>query len=94
MKTYKPRLMDALIERKLQASGGILLRGPRAVGKTTTALHHANSFVRLDASEQILTQATLAPKTLLPGNTPRLIDEWQLAPGLWNAVRHEIDARA
>lgn len=87
-------MIDVLIERKLQASGGILLRGPRAVGKTTTALHHANSFIRLDASEQILTQAIFAPKTLLLGDTPRLIDEWQLAPGIWNAARHEIDVRA
>jgi predicted AAA+ superfamily ATPase len=94
MEAYTPRLIDALIERKLQASGGILLRGPRAVGKTTTALHHAKSFVRLDASEQVLTQAALAPGTLLTGDTPRVIDEWQLAPGLWNAVRNEIDARA
>jgi predicted AAA+ superfamily ATPase len=94
LKTYTPRLIDSLIERKLQAAGGILLRGPRAVGKTTTALHHANSSVRLDASEQTLMQATVAPKTLLAGASPRLIDEWQLAPGLWNAVRHEIDARA
>jgi predicted AAA+ superfamily ATPase len=86
--------MDALIERKLHASGGILLRGPRAVGKTTTALRHAKSSVRLDASEQIFRQATIAPHTLLVGDAPRLIDEWQLAPGIWNAVRHEIDARA
>jgi predicted AAA+ superfamily ATPase len=94
MKTYTPRLIDSLIKRKLQASGGVLLQGARAVGKTTTALHHANSFVSLDASEQILTQASLAPKSLLSGDTPRLIDEWRLVPSIWNAVRHEIDARS
>jgi predicted AAA+ superfamily ATPase len=94
MKAYAPRLIDRLIERKLKVSGGILLQGARAVGKTTTALRHANSFIRMDASGQILKQAEIAPKTLLSGNSPRLIDEWQLAPNLWNTVRHEIDARA
>jgi predicted AAA+ superfamily ATPase len=93
MRPYRERILDRLIERKLQSSGALLLRGARAVGKTTTALHHAKSSVRVDESPQMLVQAEVAPKTLLEGVSPRLIDEWQLAPGLWNAVRHEIDTR-
>jgi len=94
MKIYKPRLIDSIIEQKLSSIGGIVLRGPRFAGKTTTALSHANSSVRLDSSPQIVQQAMLAPDSLLMGATPRVIDEWQLAPDLWNAVRHEIDQRA
>jgi predicted AAA+ superfamily ATPase len=94
MKKYKKRLIDIDIERKLQAVGGIVLRGPRAVGKTTTALFHAKSSVRFDESAEIREQAHIAPQSLLRGEAPRLIDEWQLAPSIWNVVRHEIDARA
>jgi predicted AAA+ superfamily ATPase len=89
----KPRLLDAVIAKKLKAIGGIVLRGPRGVGKTTTALHFAKSSVRLDKSMQLLEQARLAPETLLEGETPRLFDEWQLAPNLWNVIRAEIDSR-
>jgi predicted AAA+ superfamily ATPase len=63
------------------------------VGKTTTALRHAKSSVRLDESEQIINQARLAPKSLLAGDTPKLIDEWQLVPSIWNTIRTEIDLR-
>jgi predicted AAA+ superfamily ATPase len=87
-------LIDIDIARKLQAVGGIVLRGPRAVGKTTTALFHAKSSVRLDESAGIREQANIVPQSLLQGETPRLIDEWQLAPSIWNVVRHEIDERA
>ena len=93
MIAYKPRLLDALIERKLKAAGAIVLRGPRAVGKTTTALHHATSSVRLDQRPEWIRAAELTPETLLAGPVPRLIDEWQLAPSIWNAIRAEIDRR-
>jgi len=91
--SYKPRLLDQIIERKLQSSGGVVLQGARFVGKTTTALAHARSSVRLDSSPQMIEQATLAPAGLLVGETPRVIDEWQLAPDIWNAIRYEIDQR-
>lgn len=94
MNEYMPRLIDSVIGAKLKVIGGVVLRGPRGVGKTTTALHHAKSSVRLDESSQILEQAKLAPEVLLEGETPRLIDEWQLADNLWNTVRTEIDKRA
>ena len=93
MKPYEPRLIDALIERKLKASGAVVLRGPRAVGKTTTALHHAASSVRLDQRKDLIDAAELTPATLLAGPVPRLVDEWQLAPSIWNSIRAEVDAR-
>lgn len=93
MNTYKPRLLDALIKRKLKAAGAIVLRGPRAVGKTTTALHHARSSVRLDQRPEWIRAAELTPEMLLAGPVPRLVDEWQLAPSIWNSIRAEIDAR-
>ncbi len=93
MKPYEPRLIDALIERKLKSAGAVVLRGPRAVGKTTTALHHAASSVRLDQRKDLIDVAELTPETLLAGLVPRLVDEWQLAPSIWNSIRAEVDAR-
>lgn len=93
MKRYRPRLLDTLIARKLRSSGGILLHGARATGKTTTALQHSKSHVRLDKSESIRQLATISPASVMDGETPRLIDEWQLVPSIWNAVRAEIDER-
>ena len=90
--TYQRRLIDTRIERKLRSSGGVLIRGARQVGKTTTALQHVASSVRLDdPSSRRLAQ--LEPSAILHGAAPRLIDEWQVVPEVWNAVRHEIDAR-
>jgi predicted AAA+ superfamily ATPase len=94
MESYRKRLIDSIVEKKLKANGAVLIRGPRAVGKTTTALHHAASFVRLDESAQVLRQAEVTPHVLLQGDVPRLIDEWQLAPSLWNIIRGEIDKRS
>ena len=90
MKPYEPRLIDALIERKLKASGAVVLRGPRAVGKTTTALHHAASSVRLDQRKELIDAAELTPATLLAGPVPRLVDEWQLAPSIWKRARYRL----
>jgi len=94
MANYSERLLDKKIERKLKSTGGILLKGVRFCGKTTTAMHYAKSFVRLDESELIREQATLTPQIVLQGGTPRLLDEWQLVPSIWNAVRSEIDRRS
>jgi predicted AAA+ superfamily ATPase len=93
MSTYEPRLIDALIGRKLKTLGAVVLRGPRAVGKTTTALHHAASSVRLDQRKDLIDIAEITPETLLAGDVPRLVDEWQLAPSIWNSIRAEVDAR-
>ncbi|GHT23287.1 hypothetical protein AGMMS4957_14630 [Bacteroidia bacterium] len=94
MSMYSGRLIDRKISKKLKSTGGILLKGARYCGKTTTAMFHAASSVRFDESEQIREQASLMPHIVLQGETPRLIDEWQLVPSIWNAVRYEIDQRA
>jgi len=94
MANYKERILDAKICRKLKSAGGILLKGARYCGKTTTAMRHSASMVRFDESELIRQQAMLTPKTVLQGDTPRLLDEWQLVPSIWNAVRSEIDSRS
>jgi len=94
MADYNKRLLDKKIDKKLKSTGGILLKGVRFCGKTTTAMHHAASFVRLDESKLIREQAVLVPQIVLHGDTPRLLDEWQLVPSIWNAVRSEIDHRA
>ncbi len=69
------------------------MEGPRACGKTSTGLRHARSSIRLDASPAAVELAELDPASLLQGDTPRLVDEWQLAPSIWNVIRHEIDDR-
>lgn len=93
MADYRPRVVDAAIQQALGSVGGVLLEGARAVGKTTTGQHHASSVLRLDSDPNLPYLASLEPQSLLAGATPRLIDEWQLAPELWNAVRYEIDQR-
>lgn len=91
--TYLRRAVDDRVDRLLRVMGGVVLEGPRACGKTSTGLHHARSSIRLDASPEAVALAELDPKSLLEGKIPRLIDEWQLAPALWNVIRHEIDDR-
>lgn len=90
---YYPRCADEALQEMLLAFGGVLVQGPRACGKTLTALRLAGSSVRLDRSPESVRLAQDQPGELLGGATPRLIDEWQLAPALWNAIRHEIDQR-
>lgn len=93
MSPYRARVADAMISRALDTFGAVIVQGPRAAGKTTTALHAAASSVRLDAAPNLIALAETSPGTILTGETPRLIDEWQLAPTIWNAVRHEVDVR-
>lgn len=96
MKEYLPRIADKLLEDRLNAKGAVLIEGPKWCGKTTTAKQMANSFIsmdRPDMTNQYKKMAELSPATLLEGDTPRLIDEWQIAPNIWNAVRYEVDNR-
>ncbi|MGI5950194.1 ATP-binding protein [Peptoniphilus sp.] len=96
MEGYLPRVTDKLLRDRLNAKGAVLIEGPKWCGKTTTAKQIAKSFIsmdRPDMSRQYQQMAEISPNTLLEGETPRLIDEWQIAPNLWNAVRYEVDNR-
>lgn len=96
MKKYINRIADSILEKKLKGKGAVLIQGPKWCGKTTTAEQISNSILYMakpEDKEQNLTLADINPSLLLNGNTPRLIDEWQIAPKLWDAVRFEIDHR-
>lgn len=91
-----PRIADGLLTRKLAGKGAVLIEGPKWCGKTTTAKQQAKSILDLGDSgvlKQSLQMADLSPKTLLLGDTPRLIDEWQTIPPLWDSIRDEVDKR-
>lgn len=85
--------METLVESRLRSHGAVLLTGPKAVGKTTMARRFAASEVRLDQDPASLAAAQTDPRLVLDGANPRLIDEYQLAPGMWNAVRGRVDDR-
>jgi hypothetical protein len=94
---YKPRVVDAILQKKLQGMGAVLIEGPKWCGKTTTAEQHANSVLYMDDpsfKQANLTTASINPGLLLNGATPRLIDEWQIAPQLWDAIRFTVDHRS
>lgn len=96
MKKYKARIADEILEKRLQGKGAVLLEGPKWCGKTTTAEQVAGSILYMadpEKEEQNLSMAEINPKRLLQGEIPRLIDEWQIAPKLWDAVRFEVDHR-
>lgn len=96
MAKYRKRIVDNILKRKLEGKGAVLIEGPKWCGKTTTAEQIAGSILYMDDPEtkaQNITMSELNPKRLLMGNTPRLIDEWQLAPKLWDAIRFEVDHR-
>ena len=96
MKNYRKRIADDILKRKLEGKGAVLIEGPKWCGKTTTAEQLAASILYMDdpeKKEQNITMSELNPKRLLKGATPRLIDEWQLAPKLWDAIRFEVDHR-
>mgnify|MGYP004522595519 FL=1 len=96
MKEYRKRIVDDILTRKLEGKGAVLIEGPKWCGKTTTAEQIAASILYMDdpeKKEQNISMSELNPKRLLNGETPRLIDEWQLAPKLWDAIRFEVDHR-
>jgi predicted AAA+ superfamily ATPase len=97
MKEYRSRIVDSILQDKLEAKGAVLIEGPKWCGKTTTAAQKAASILHMDnpsEKEQNLSLARINPLRLLKGDTPRLIDEWQLAPTLWDTIRYEVDQRA
>ena len=91
--TYLPRIVDAELADLLEAAGAVLVEGPRATGKTATAARAAASEVLLDVDDNARRMIGADPTAVLIGGTPRLIDEWQLEPAIWNHVRREIDRR-
>jgi len=95
--SYKKRIVDALLTEKLASKGAVLIEGPKWCGKTTTALQQAGSVLYLSDPKRLEMNMVLAdtdPQTLLEGQTPRLMDEWQIAPKLWDAIRFEVDQRS
>ena len=96
MKNYKNRIIDEILKKKLKGKGAVLIQGPKWCGKTTTAEQMSKSILYMtkpDEKEQNLTMTEINPSLLLQGEVPRLIDEWQIAPKLWDAIRYEIDHR-
>lgn len=91
---YLPRIADKLLQERLEAFGAILIEGPKWTGKTTTAMQHAKSVIKMqdpDKADEYLETAATMPSLLLKGEKPRLIDEWQDAPKVWDAVRLSVD---
>ena len=96
MKTYKHRISDEILKRKLLGKGAILVQGPKWCGKTTTAKQVAKSLLDLGNPTELtnaLQTLQIIPMKLLDGTVPRLIDEWQTIPEIWDMVRNEVDRR-
>lgn len=96
MGTYLPRIADGMLLAALEASGAVLIEGPKWCGKTRTAQQVAKSVLMMqepDKKADYLKTASIQPSLLLKGATPRLLDEWQIAPVLWDAVRYTVDQR-
>lgn len=96
MAKYKQRISDRILKRKVLGKGAVLIEGPKWCGKTTTAKQLAKSVLDLGDSSVLRQSAQLielSPKTLLEGKTPRLIDEWQALPPIWDSIRSEVDKR-
>jgi len=90
---YFPRLADGLLNDRLDAMGAVLIEGVKGCGKTATARQRAASEVLLDTDPEAERRAAIDPRLLLDGPTPRLLDEWQRAPRVWDAVRRAVDDR-
>ena len=94
MKKYRQRIVDTILARKLDSMGAVLVEGPKWCGKTTTCKQFAKSILDLsdpDVRDRAIELAEIDIKTLLDGETPRLIDEWQDVPRFWDAIRNRVD---
>ena len=92
--SYRPRIVDSALKRKIRGKGAVLIEGPKWCGKTTTAEQISNSVLSVDDPTTVkanITVSEIDPEKLLAGEQPRLLDEWQGAPKLWDAVRHHVD---
>jgi predicted AAA+ superfamily ATPase len=90
---YLPRIVDEELQSHLKRLGAVLITGPKACGKTETARQAARSEIGFDTDPMVAQRMQIDPKRLLVGDTPRLLDEWQEQPLIWNYVRHEVDDR-
>ena len=96
MKEYYQRVSDKVLLEHLESKGAVLIEGAKWCGKTTSAKHIAKSVIEMDRpdmTEQYQQMARINPSNLLEGKVPHLIDEWQIATNIWNAVRYEVDRR-
>lgn len=96
MKEYYQRVSDKVLLEHLESKGAVLIEGTKWCGKTTSAKHIAKSVIEMDRpdmTEQYQQMARINPSNLLEGEVPHLIDEWQIATNIWNAVRYEVDRR-
>ena len=93
MTTYLPRIADGELARRLSYAGAVVVEGPRGCGKTSTAKRVAGSEALLDTDENARRLVDADPEAALAGAVPRLFDEWQLAPAVWNQVRRAADDR-
>ena len=92
--TYRPRIVDEELAGRLASTGAVVIEGPKACGKTMTARQAAASEVLLDVDRRARTAISIDPTLVLDGATPRLIDEWQVEPVIWNHIRRAVDDRA
>ena len=90
---YMARFADKLLAERLKSAGAVLIEGTKGSGKTETSMQQAASVVRFDADEEVRIKMEVDPKLLLAGKTPRLLDEWQEFPAIWNYVRRSVDER-
>ena len=96
MQEYRKRIVDKLLEYRLEEMGAVLIEGPKWCGKTTTAEQQSHSKILLadpQTRHRYIELLQINPSMILNGDTPRLIDEWQIAPQIWDAVRAEVDRR-
>ncbi|MDR0596314.1 MAG: DUF4143 domain-containing protein [Clostridiales Family XIII bacterium] len=93
MRKYIPRIIDEELTASLSAAGAVLIRGPKACGKSETAKQQAKSVLQVDLDPQVPRLMAIDPSALLLGDTPRLVDEWQEQPKIWSFIRHEVDSR-
>ena len=90
---YRMRIVDYELDARISSTGAVVIEGPKACGKTTTARRYAASEVLLDIDESARRAVAVDPSLVLEGKVPRLIDEWQLEPALWNHIRRAVDDR-
>ena len=91
--SYIKRIIEEDLLENLSAAGAVLIKGPKSCGKTETAKQFAKSVLEMDRDRQVPVIMATNPQILLAGDTPRLLDEWQEHPEIWNYVRHEVDDR-